>query len=202
VLGWISRQRFHMVLSLLPPGCVNRMLEIGYGSGVFMPELAARARELFGLDIHEHEEEVSRSLEQVRVQARLFSCSAERMPFPDGHFDVVVGVSFLEFISDLDAAAREMVRVLAPHGALIVVRPNQSKVIDLGFRLLTGKNAEEDFQGARQRVLPILTRHFEVEHSTFWPPLLPLYQGLRLLPRTERPASARKGLGRFGDGSS
>lgn len=188
VLGWISRQRFRMVLSLLPPGRINRLLEIGYGSGVFMPELAAHTRELFGVDIHEHQSEVSRSLAQVGVRAHLYNASAERMPFEDGRFDAVVGVSCLEFIPDLDAAAREVVRVLAPRGVFIIARPNQSKVIDFGFRLLTGKNAEDDFQGHRQRVVPTLSRHFGVERSMSWPPLLPLYQSLRLRPeQTEEP---------------
>jgi hypothetical protein len=37
LLGWISRQRFRLVVSLLPKAPIVRLLEIGYGSGIFLP---------------------------------------------------------------------------------------------------------------------------------------------------------------------
>lgn len=186
LLGWISRQRFRMVQSQLPHGRVGRLLEVGYGSGVFLPELALHARELHGLDIHDRQDQVARALAKEGVQARLYSAMAEDMPFPAGQFDTVVGVSCLEFIADLDAAAREVTRVLAPNGVFIAVSPSTSRFIDAGFSLLTGKNPEDDFQGRRQGVLPTLLRYFEVEQRKVWPSgPVPLYSCLRLRPRRE-----------------
>lgn len=186
LLGWISRQRFRMVQSQLPPGRVGRLLEVGYGSGVFLPELALHARELYALDIHERQHQVARALAKHGVQARLYSAMAEDMPFPARQFDTVVGVSCLEFMADLDAAAREVTRVLTPNGVFIAVSPSTSRHIDAGFRLLTGKDPEDDFQGRRQRVLPTLLRYFEVEQRTVWPSgPMPLYSCLRLRPRRE-----------------
>jgi ubiquinone/menaquinone biosynthesis C-methylase UbiE len=196
LLGWISRQRFRMVQSQLPPKRIGRVLEIGYGSGVFLPELAEHSRELFGLDVHDYQDEVTRSLAQYGVQAQLYSATAEDMPFPAGHFDVVVGVSCLEFITDLAAAARETSRVLAPDGIFIIVSPNTSGFVDAGFRLLTGKSAEADFQGRRQRVVPTLLQYFDLDQRTVWPPgpIVPLYVCLRLRPkRASRPRQDRSG---------
>jgi SAM-dependent methyltransferase len=185
LLGWISRQRFRLVQSQLPQRRIGRLLEIGYGSGVFLTELAKHSRELFGLDVHEYQNEVARSLAQCGVQAQLCCATAEDMPFPAGHFDVVVGVSCLEFISDLAAAAAETSRVLAPDGIFIVVTPNTSGFVDAGFRLLTGKSAEADFQGRRQRVVPTLLQYFDLDQRTVWPsgPVVPLYVCLRLRPK-------------------
>ena len=167
-------------------GEFGRLLEVGYGSGVFLPELALHARELYALDIHERQHQVTRALAKHGVQARLYSAMAENMPFPDDQFDTVVGVSCLEFIADLGAAAREVTRVLAPNGVFIAVSPSTSRLIDAGFRLLTGKNPEDDFQGRRQRVLPTLLRYFAVEQRTVWPSgPMPLYSCLRLRPRRE-----------------
>lgn len=185
LLGWISRKRFRMAHSQLPGGRVGRLLEIGYGSGIFLPELAEHAVEVFGVDIHDHQDGVARALARCGMHARLYRAGAEDMPFPTDYFDVVIGVSCLEFISDLDAAACETKRVLSPDGVFIAVSPNTSRIIDMGFRLLTGQNAEADFQGRREKVMPTLLRYFDVDQRVGWPsgPIMPLYWSLRLRPK-------------------
>ena len=47
----------------------------------------------------------------------------EDMPYPDGMFDLVVTTDVLEHVLDLNAAIREMVRVLRPGGVLIARTP-------------------------------------------------------------------------------
>jgi tRNA G46 methylase TrmB len=42
LIGTVQRIRFRLVCRLLGNGRFDRLLEIGYGSGVFMPELAKR----------------------------------------------------------------------------------------------------------------------------------------------------------------
>jgi len=52
-----------------------------------------------------------------------FVCaSAERLPFPDGAFDCVWSIHVLEHVVDLEAALREMARVLRP-GGLLLLKP-------------------------------------------------------------------------------
>ena len=43
---------------------------------------------------------------------------AERMPFPDGHFDAVVSVNAVDHVDDFPSVAREVRRVLKPGGML------------------------------------------------------------------------------------
>src|SRR4051794_37118264 len=45
LLGWIMGRRFALFRKLLPAGKAGALLEIGYGSGVFMPELARHCNE-------------------------------------------------------------------------------------------------------------------------------------------------------------
>src|SRR4029078_12268937 len=59
VLGVIQRARFRLLLDLLGGERVDRLLEVGYGSGVFLPELARRCRSLYGVDIHREPERVT-----------------------------------------------------------------------------------------------------------------------------------------------
>ena len=69
-------------------------------------------------------------------------CDAEKLPFPDGHFDVVSVAFGLRNMTHKDAALREMARVLKPGGKLLVLEFSQvarplRKVYDLySFKVL------------------------------------------------------------------
>jgi ubiquinone/menaquinone biosynthesis C-methylase UbiE len=189
LLGSISRTRFRLVVSLLGGERVGRLLEIGYGSGVFMPELARLSEELYGIDIHQMPEPVAESLRRFSIEARLFSGSVTAMPFEESFFDRVVAVSALEFVSDIDAACREIKRVLKPNGSLIVITPGHSPLVDFGLKILTGKSAKRDFDDRREKLMPTLLKHFQVERRLISPAignsLIKLYTALRLRARNE-----------------
>jgi ubiquinone/menaquinone biosynthesis C-methylase UbiE len=190
LLGTISRTRFRLVVSLLEAQeRRGRLLEVGYGSGVFMPELARFADELYGIDIHQMTGPVAASLERFDVNARLFSGSVEALPFDENFFDCVVAVSALEFVSDTAAACREIKRVLRPEGTLVVVTPGHSPLVDFGLKILTGKSAKRDYDDRREKLMPTLLHHFAVERQLTSPAvgnsLVKLYTALRLRARVE-----------------
>jgi len=186
VLGWIQRLRFRLILDLLPRGKVGRLLEIGYGSGVFMPELAARCEELFGIDVHPHAAEVESRLKEHGVKAELVSGSAEHLPYAPSTFDAVVAVSSLEFVPDAAAAARETRRVLRPDGCLVLVTPGHSPLVDWGLRVLTGESAQQDYAGRREQLMPALESQFAGDAKRTFPPVLSgvvcLYTALSMRP--------------------
>jgi ubiquinone/menaquinone biosynthesis C-methylase UbiE len=185
LLGYISRQRFRLVRSLLPKRRVGRLLEVGYGSGVFFPELSKAADELYGADIHGHPADVSAALAKAGVRAHLVTAPAEHLPFADGMFDIVVAVSTFEFVTDARQAIRELARVLTPDGRIIVVTPGQSPLLDFALRIFTGESAEKDFGDRRKLVVPTLTSELRHDRSAYFPaPLpLPVYRALRLAKR-------------------
>jgi ubiquinone/menaquinone biosynthesis C-methylase UbiE len=182
VLGAIQRSRFRLLLELMGDERFDRLLEIGYGSGVFLPELARRCRSLYGVDIHREPDRVTAALAKLDVQASLSSASAESMPFDDGSFDAAVAVSSFEFISDFDRACREIARVIGPRGVFFVVTPGDSPILDAGLKLLTGADARRDYGDRRKQVMPALGRHFRVDRSKSFPgSLFPVYRGMRLV---------------------
>ena len=69
-------------------------------------------------------------------------CDAEKLPFPDNHFDVVSIAFGLRNVTHKDAALREMKRVLKPGGRVIVLEFSKvakplEKMYDLySFKLL------------------------------------------------------------------
>lgn len=160
ILGRIIRTRIDVVVALLGEQSGTRLLEIGYGSGILLPELSRRFAEVVGIDIHPCGSEVARELRDFGVAARLVRATATAMPFRSESFDAVVCVSAIEFVEDVNAACREIHRILAPGGVLVCVTPTQSPILDLGLRLLTGASAHRDFEDRRRHVGPALLGHF------------------------------------------
>jgi len=186
LLGFVSRRRFGMVRALLPTTRVRKLLEVGYGSGVFMPELKKYADELYGADIHERAGDVTAVLAKNGVRAELVTAPAEALPFPDATFDVVVAVSTFEFVTDTGRAIDELARVLVPDGRVIVVTPGRSPLLDVALRVFTGESAAEDFGDRRELVVPTLTTHMRHERSAYFPARfpVPVYRALRLAKHT------------------
>ncbi len=182
VLGYVSRQRFRLVRELLPTRRVGKLLEVGYGSGVFLPELAKVSSELYGADIHRHPADVAAVLAKTGLTAHLVTAPAEDLPFADGTFDLIVSVSTFEFVTDARQAIRELARVLRPDGRIIVVTPGQSPLLDVALRIFTGQSAKNDFGDRRKLVVPTLTTELQHERSAYFPSRFPVqvYRAMRL----------------------
>ena len=187
LLGEISRSRFSLIKNLLADRHGKRILEIGYGSGVFLPELALHANEVYGVDVHDKSIEVSEKLAQLDIKAKLLSSGAERIDVPDNYFDFIVSVSTLEFVSDLDAVCTEIKRTLAPGGIVLIVTPGESPILDFGLKLLTGRSAKNDFGDRREKIIPTLNKYFDVRQNTTFPKFkaspIKLYNALELVPK-------------------
>ncbi len=184
ILGYIQKTRFKLCLKLMGRHQFNRILEIGYGSGVFIPELKNYGKEIYGVDIHNFNNEVTSILNKKDIKVKLFSGSVEKMPFEDNFFDLIVSVSAIEFIDNIENACHEIKRVLKKDGYLIVITPGYSKFIDFGVKILTGKKAEDDYNNRRATVIPILLQNFELIEIKSFPFLtrsfLKLYTALKL----------------------
>jgi ubiquinone/menaquinone biosynthesis C-methylase UbiE len=178
LLAPVTRQRFALTLDLLPFARAARLLEIGFGSGIFMPELALHCNELYGIDVHCQVDAVQDRLMRCGVKAELSQQDAASPTFADGFFDAIVAVSSIEFIDDIERAASEFMRILVPGGALITVMPGKSALLDLALRVATGESAERDYGDRRERVMPALLRHFRVDRVKRF---FPIYTAYRLV---------------------
>jgi SAM-dependent methyltransferase len=186
LLGWVQRLRMRSVAAVLAAtprgreGRTSRLLEVGYGSGVFLPELVRLADDAFGADVHPHAAAVSAKLTELGSPTRLLRAAAAALPFRDAAFDTVIAVSTLEFVPDVAAAVGELVRVTRPGGRLVIANPGQSAFLDLGLRVLTGERAEDTFEGRRGLVVPAVERSARIIEIRTLPPLvgrlLPLYR--------------------------
>ncbi len=186
VLGAIQRARFKLMRRLFAGRHFRRLLEIGYGSGVFLPEAASHADRLWGIDIHAHNLTIMRALARHNCRATLLRGSASALPFADHSFDAVVAISSVEFVPDPERACADIARVLEPSGRFFLVTPGHSPLVDWGLKLLTGADAQRDYGARRQALALALRRHFVVQQERLLPRLggrcIRLYTGLELRP--------------------
>ena len=184
LLGMIQRLRFRLILSLLPKRRIGRLLEIGYGSGVFLPELSAHCDELYGIDPHQKAAGVSRHLRSHHVNATLFSGSAVALPFQDESFDCIVAVSCLEYMDPFESAVAEIRRVMRRDGSLVFVTPGNSPVLDFAHYVMTGCRAQEHYGQRRTALIPTLLQTFALQEEATVPQigssLITLYRAMRV----------------------
>jgi ubiquinone/menaquinone biosynthesis C-methylase UbiE len=100
----------------LPAGA--RILDAGCGSGRNMVELA-RHGSVTGIDLSD----TSVCLARDRAAGEVVEGSVLDLPFEEDRFDLVVSLDVIEHLEDDLGALRELRRVAAPGGSLLVTVP-------------------------------------------------------------------------------
>lgn len=90
----------------------GRVLDLGCGINSDLESYRSANREVWGVDFQEHPE--LRHADWFRPLGK-----GGRIPFPNGHFDLVVAVMVLEHVADPRSFLAEISRVLKPGGHFI-----------------------------------------------------------------------------------
>jgi len=99
-------------------GRALRILDVGCGGGFLSNYLATQGHTVIGLDFAWDALKVAR-LHDATGRVEYIEGDAYRLPFPDGRFDAVCSMDFLEHVEDPELAIREAARVLAPGGLFV-----------------------------------------------------------------------------------
>jgi SAM-dependent methyltransferase len=142
VIGKIYRRRIELCLAECTGG--QRVLEVGFGSGVAFPNLNDNYKEIYGLDLNVQVKDVEAVFKARQIETHLQNGSVLSMPYEDDFFDTVLLISILEHLKPFEQmqAFREIRRVLRPGGQAIYGVPIERGFLVLMFRLL-GCNIRE-----------------------------------------------------------
>jgi ubiquinone/menaquinone biosynthesis C-methylase UbiE len=104
----------------------DRVLEVGYGPGLGIERIAARAHQglVVGVDHSPLMRRQAARRNRAGLEAGLVELhvgSAGRLPLQDARFTHALAVNSLQFWPDLPAALGELRRVLQPQGRLLLV---------------------------------------------------------------------------------
>ena len=111
------------IQKLLPRRRVNDLLDLGTGTGRMLQLCAGSVERAVGIDMSREMLAVARAnLDgQEYRNCVLRRAPAERLPFGNGSFDVVLSHMVLHFLADPEQVIHEAARVLRPRGRLILV---------------------------------------------------------------------------------
>jgi SAM-dependent methyltransferase len=155
-----------------------RILDAGCGSGRNMVDLARRGK-VTGIELSE----TSASLARERDAGEVITGSVQQMPFANDSFDLAVCLDVIEHLEDDLAALRELRRVLAPTGSLLVTVPAYQWLwsghdeVNHHFRRYTRRTLQRAAEQASWR---------QVRSTHFNSLLLPVAVLLRVLDRFSR----------------
>ena len=150
VFGRMYRRRVELALGECTGG--ERVLEVGFGTGLAFPNLHDLYREIHGIDLTADIHAVRSVFEPMGIPLFLEKGDVLKMPYADDFFDTVLMVSILEHLKpvELEQAFAEVRRVLRPGGQIIYGTPVEKPFMVFMFSLMGHNIRDEHFSTEKE----------------------------------------------------
>jgi SAM-dependent methyltransferase len=171
--GWMYKKRLTNTLSLLDDNC-EKLLDVGYGSGILFPSLLNFAKICYGLEIHGKEKEIYEMLEKEgadKSRVILQAGSILAMPYENEAFDSIVCVSTLEHMDpsgSLDKALEEIARVLKNSGCAVLSFPVRNVITDFFYQAV-GFKPRDIHPSSHNDIIKAAEKYFTIEKILKFP---------------------------------
>jgi len=124
----MSAERFQKFRRPTLADARGKILEIGFGSGINLPEYPKTVDAITALDPSPELYKLAHQrIQDSKMNVRFVLGTAEHMPFDSDSFDTVVSTWTLCSIPDVDRALEEIFRVLKPDGIFLFIEHGLSR---------------------------------------------------------------------------
>jgi len=182
ISGWFYRKKLSLLCDYLPKEKANKILEVGYGSGILLKELSKRFNEVHAIDVHGKMADVKEMLKREKIDnVFLHHHDIFSEPFHEQDFDFVISSSVLEHIPGhtIKGGVKNMSRCLRDGGELLLGFPLKTKLANLSLFFYQGfakrMNPEiydfsvsDDHVSGQNEILPAVEKEFSVEHKKYF----------------------------------
>lgn len=138
---WLHCSRRDWIISALrrctstTRGSSETALEVGPGSGVYLPTLCEIFTNVYGTDIEPAYLDHSRPLQEKYTHLSLSVDDITNSKLPEHSFDLILCTEVIEHISDSKSALRGMHKLLKPDGILILSTPQRYSPLELAAKI-------------------------------------------------------------------
>jgi ubiquinone/menaquinone biosynthesis C-methylase UbiE len=95
----------------------EEILEIGFGTGINLKFYPQNVKKIIGFDANNGMlQQAQKKITNGRIEIELLEQSSESLPFPDNSINAIVSTYTLCSIKEINAALKEIYRVLKPGG--------------------------------------------------------------------------------------
>jgi len=151
IFGRMYRERVELALNECAGG--ERILEVGFGTGLAFPNLHDNYKEIHGIDLTADIDAVKSVFEPMGIPLYLKKGDVLGMPYyEDNFFDTVLMVSILEHLKplELEQAFAEVKRVLKPGGQMVYGTPVEKPFMVFMFKMLGHDIRDEHFSTEKE----------------------------------------------------
>jgi ubiquinone/menaquinone biosynthesis C-methylase UbiE len=157
------RRRVELALAECTGG--ERVLEVGFGTGLAFPNLHEMYKEIHGIDLTADIEAVQSVFEPMGIPLFLEKGDVLNMPYPDNKFDTILLISILEHLKplELEQAFAEVRRILKPGGQMVYGTPVEKPFMVFMFRLM-GHNIRDEHFSTEKEIAAAAHKMFSKGH--------------------------------------
>lgn len=178
IIRYLYLKRIKDGLVLLGEKKYQNLLDIGFGAGIILPELAGYAEKIIGIDIHKNIEVVKEIIDDEKLDnVELQYGNVLNLNFQPESFEAIWCLSTLEFIADYELALQEIKRVAKNNATIIIGFPITNKITDLAYKIIGFKNKDEH-QNNQKELMPEIEKNFKIEKIKCFPVWLPKSLGM------------------------
>lgn len=186
--GYFMRKRLELALSMLGNRKYDKVLDVGYGGGTFIPSLAKLAKKVYGIDTlpKKQLQTVEKILKKEGIKADLIVGSIFKTPYKADFFDAIVCISVLEHFKgeEINKAVREMYRILKLGGSLVIGSPVKNPMTDFIIDHFLSFDPNDIHPSGHKQILKGIKDEVKIEkgihYFSFLPQDLSLYFVVRI----------------------